>query len=194
MRILLYGVLALIVLAVGGALVAPSLIDWNPFKRDLALEVKAATGREVDIAGNLDLALLPSPHLVADGVRLANAPGAAVPDMARIKSLRVDLRFWPLLAGRLEVETLRLVKPIIELERLAAGRVNWDFSPPPATGRPTRETGMALDIGRLIVEGGTVTWRDTGAKQLERAEKVNAEVTAASLSGPYRVTGRLVVR
>jgi uncharacterized protein involved in outer membrane biogenesis len=194
MRILLYGVLGLLVLAVGGALVAPSLIDWNPFKRDLALEVKAATGREVEIAGNLDLALLPSPHLVADGVRLANAPGAAVPDMARIKSLRVDVRFWPLLAGRIEVKTLRLVQPAIELERLANGRVNWDFSSPPTIGRPERETGMALDIGRLIVEGGTVTWRDTPARQVERAEKVDAEVTATSLSGPFRVNGRLVAR
>jgi uncharacterized protein involved in outer membrane biogenesis len=194
MRILLYGVLGLVVVAVGGALVAPSLIDWNPFKRDFALEVKAATGREVEIAGNLDLALLPSPHLVADGVRLANASGAAGPDMARIKSLRVDLRFWPLLTGRIEVETLRLVQPTIELERMADGRVNWDFSSPPAAGRPARETGMAFDIGRLVVEGGTVIWRDAVAKNAERAEKVDAEVTATSLSGPFRVAGRLMAR
>ena len=93
MRILLYGVVGFFVMAVGGVLVVPSLIDWNPFKRDLALEVKAATGREMEIAGNLDLALLPAPHLVADGVRIVNALGAVVVDMARIKSLRVDVRF-----------------------------------------------------------------------------------------------------
>ena len=165
MRTLLYGLLGLIVLAVAGVLIAPSLIDWNPFKRDLALEVKAATGRDVEISGDFDFAILPSPRLTAEVVRLANAPGAAAPDMARIKSLRADLRFWPLLAGRIEVETLRLSEPVIGLERLGNGKPNWEFSAASSVGGAARETAMAFAVDRLVIENGTVTWHDPAAKE-----------------------------
>jgi uncharacterized protein involved in outer membrane biogenesis len=169
--------------------VAPHSIDWNRFKRDIADEVKAATGRDLTISGTLDLALLPTPHLKADGVRLSNLAGAAVLDMARVKSLRIDVRFWPLLSGRIEAATVRLVEPVIELERLTDGRVNWDLAPAQRSSESPADIEFAID--RLVIVDGTAIYRDAAAKQIERADQVNAEISAASLAGPFRVNGKL---
>ena len=70
MRKFLIGLGALVVLLIGAALIAPSLIDWNDYKREITAQVKAATGRDLVIDGDLDLALLPSIRLTVDGVRL----------------------------------------------------------------------------------------------------------------------------
>ena len=45
--------------------------------------------------------------------------------MVRLKSLEVRIRFLPLLKGNIEVESVTLVEPVIELEVLADGRANW---------------------------------------------------------------------
>ena len=58
----LLGLLGALLLAL---LVAPSFIDWNSYTRRLAQEFQARTGHELDIAGELELSMLPAPTLVA---------------------------------------------------------------------------------------------------------------------------------
>ena len=45
-------------------------------------------------------AVLPAPTLTVEGVRLANAPGAASKDKVRVKSVDVRLQLLPLLRCR----------------------------------------------------------------------------------------------
>ena len=207
MRKLLYGLIGLVVIVIGAALIVPSLIDWNGYKSEIAAQVKDATGRDLTIGGDLDLGVLPSPHLLAADVRLANAPGASSPDMARLKTLEVDVRLMPLLSGRVEVASVRLVEPVIELEKMADGRVNWQFAPPPAvgagagapappSGQPEanaagRPPGAGIQLDDIRIEGGTVIYRDRTSGTVERVEKIDARLSAASLSGPFRVNGTL---
>lgn len=60
-------------------------------------------------------------------LRLANAPGATAPDMLRIATLSAAIDPWPLLRGVLRYRMLRVEKPVIILERDAAGIGNWKF-------------------------------------------------------------------
>jgi len=141
MRKVLIGLAGAVVLLVAAALIVPGMIDWNGYKSQIAAQVKAATGRDLAIGGNLDLAVLPSPHLSAADVRFASIPGATEPAMVRLRTLDVQVRFLPLLGGRIEVASVTLVEPIIVLERLADGRENWILGPPAAApGAPTTST------------------------------------------------------
>ena len=196
------GLVGLVVLLLAAALIAPSFIDWNQYKDEIAAQVKAATGREIVIAGDIDLALLPVPTLSVEDLRLVNVPGAAVPDMVRVASLRVRVALMPLLEGRIQVATVVLVEPVIELEILADGRSNWQLAPSAeaeaaAPGEAAAETaGPPVEVGldSFTIENGTVVYRDTAAGTVEKVERLNAEITAESLTGPFRADGELVAR
>ena len=125
MRKLVYGLIAVVALLAAAALVLPSLIDWNTWKPELSAKVKEVSGRTLEVRGDLNAGVLPSLHLAAHDVRLSNAPGARSADMATLRTLKVDVRLAPLLKGRIEVAGIELVQPVIELERLAGGRMNW---------------------------------------------------------------------
>ena len=125
MRKLVYGLLAVVALLAAAALVLPSLIDWNAWKPEFSAKVKEVSGRTLEVRGDLNAGVLPSLHLAAHDVRLSNAPGARSADMATLRTLKVNVRLAPLLKGRIEVAGIELVQPVIELERLAGGRMNW---------------------------------------------------------------------
>src|SRR5215468_10018348 len=126
---LLIGVGVIVLLLVLAVAIGPRLVDWNAYKPRVAAAVRNATGRDLAIEGNVSLSLLPTPTLSVAGVRLANMPGAATPDMARLKSLDISVALMPLLGGTIKVTKVTLVDPVILLERLPDGRANWQFTP-----------------------------------------------------------------
>ncbi len=210
--IVLGAILSLLILAV---LVGPLLIDWNAFKPRLAEAVESATGRQLQIEGDLSLSLLPTPTLSAAGARLSNVEGGSEPTMVSIDTLEVQVALAPLLGGDLQVESLVLVEPTILLERLADGRVNWELSPaaPSAPGRgggdgepaaPDAETGgdtggeggtpLSVTLERVVVEDGSLIYRDAVAGTTERLEALDATLRAESLRGPFLLEGRGRVR
>lgn len=212
MRKFVIAVAALLVLLVGAALVVPGMIDWNDYKGEITERVKAATGRQLSIDGDLELSLLPAPRFAVNKVRLAGIAGAGARDMAQLKSLGVRIRFAPLLRGRVEVESITLVDPVIRLEKLADGRVNWEFAPPekakPVSGyqptqrrkqpeKPTLPVAVDLDaisFDNVRILNGTLAYSDSGSGTAERIERFNAEISARSLAGPFRIKGSLRAR
>ncbi|MCB2100016.1 MAG: AsmA family protein, partial [Rhodobacterales bacterium] len=207
MKKVLVGVLVLVVLLAGGLLVAPSFVDWNAYRGEIAEQAKAHTGRTMDIGGDISLSLLPTPGLTVDDVRLANAPGAQAADFVRLKSLRVQVALAPLIRGEVQVTQIRLIDPVIELEMMADGRPNWELTPPEAAAEPTpsapsdgaaggEPSGAAPDVrlDSFVIENGVLVYRDAAAGTEERVEALNARIRAASLAGPFESAGSLIVR
>lgn len=223
MRILLIVLGAIVALLILGVLVGPLLVDWNAFRPRLAAAVEEATGRRLDIEGDLSLSLLPTPTLSAGGARLANVPGGSEPTMVSLDTLEVQVALAPLLGGELQVESLVLVEPTILLERLPDGRTNWDFAPAPepAEGQPPGREGTAdggtadgtgdrgtgdggtggggpgapeISLERVRVEDGTLIYRDAVAGTEERLEALDATLTAQSLRGPFQLEGEARAR
>ena len=146
MRRFLIGITAVLGLALVAILVVPSFLDWNAYKSVIAESVREATGRDLRIDGDVDLALLPTPRLAVGGLRLANFSGASTPDMVRLKSLRASVVWSALLEGRIEIDSVTLVEPEIDLEILADGRANWSFAAPGANAS-VGQAGSASPAG-----------------------------------------------
>ncbi|HEY2891875.1 MAG TPA: AsmA family protein, partial [Dongiaceae bacterium] len=198
---ILIGVFALIVLLVAAIAVGPRFVNWNSYKGKVAEEVRAATGRDLAIDGDMSLSLLPSPALSVSGVRLANLPGGSAPDMARLKSLEVHVALVPLLSGKIQVTSVTLVEPVVLLERLASGEANWQFAPPPAPGTTSGTAGSGspsatapsgpaaqISVDNFTIENGTVLYRAGGIEQ--KLEGLDATVVMRSLTGPFTATGQ----
>ncbi len=216
MKKILFGVVGLVGVLVAAVLIGPGLIDWNDYREQIAARAKALTGRTLVIGGDIRITLLPAPALVVNDVALVNLEGAATTDMVRLKSLEIRIALGPLLAGKFEVETVKLVEPVIELEILGDGRRNWDFTakraPEPAAATAADEAGKegkegkegdqatsggfqpSVRLDNFTIENGVLVFRDSRKGTVERVAEINARLAARSLDGPFESSGRLVAR
>ncbi|MEE8517063.1 MAG: AsmA family protein [Alphaproteobacteria bacterium] len=205
MRKFLYGIAGAIVIAVAVGLIAPSLIDWNAYKDNITRALNRVTGRVVVIQGDIDFAVLPAPKLTVGAARLANLEGAKAKDMVRLKYLDVRVALLPLLSGRIEIKSIGLVEPVIELEILADGRNNWDFggaapaapakdgAGPGSEDKVSRMLGQlaGIRLDRLVIVNGTITFRNSAERTVKRVEKLNLNISAKSLMGPLEAAGKM---
>jgi uncharacterized protein involved in outer membrane biogenesis len=183
MRKLLYGLIGVVVLAVAAVFILPSLIDLRALVQPVLQTVKEQTGREVKI-GSVGLSLLPPSASVGD-LAVANIPGAANPDMLRVKSVQVRIGLLALLSGRIEVSSIAIIDPVVAIETLKDGRSSLDF-PKGQQAASGRETEVKLE--QIEVRNGLVILRDAVGGE-RRIEAIQATASAYSLSGPFRVKG-----
>lgn len=115
----------IVVLLVAAALIVPRLIDVNQYHGQIQSQLEKRLGRQVTL-GNMGLRLFPpafdveNPTIAEDPLFATNRPFATADKLA------VSVEFWPLLHKQLEVKSLELVHPHIELVRNAQGV--WNFA------------------------------------------------------------------
>jgi len=203
---LLIGLVATGVLLVAAILIAPSFIDWNAHKQQISAFVRDTTGRELTIRGDIDVTILPSPALRVEDVRLASVKGAVSPEMVRLPEARISFAFAPLLEGRLAA-VVTLIRPVVNLEKLPDGRVNWDFSVagdsaqggstpgtgPDAAGEASSGVPFDVKLDSFRIENGMASYHDVASGAVERIEKLNSEISFDSLNGPFRIDGTATV-
>lgn len=191
-RVLLI-LVGLIVLVVAAALVAPSFIDWNQYKGEIAGAVERATGRTLVMSGDLSLSVLPTPRVSAVGVRLSSAGGDD--DFLTLRALDVQVALWPLLRGEIQVISVRLVEPEFFLAVAEDGTANWQFDTGPATPADEPGTTAPISVERVVVANGALNYVDATTGHAKRIEAITATFTADDLvQGPYAAEGSFSVR
>ena len=106
------------------------LFDWNWFKGPIEGAASAALGRDVEIAGELDVDLSMTPTITLEQVRIANAAWGSRPHMLAVPRLAFALDLSQLLRGAIELPFLRVQEPDLLLETNRQGEANWQFGPP----------------------------------------------------------------
>lgn len=125
---ILLGILAVIVVIIGGGAIYVSTLDFNSYKGEIQEEVKKATGRDLVIAGDIGLELSLTPRLTVSGVRFQNASWGSKPDMVSVGALDVVVALMPLLSSKVEVQRVVLKDVELLLETDKAGKGNWDIA------------------------------------------------------------------
>lgn len=200
MKKLLISVSAATLLAVGAPMVLPRLVNWNDYREELSRRVGEAAGRAVVFDGDLGLRLLPAPALTAADVRIKAPAGFSRADMATLKRLEVRIALWPLLTGRVQVESIVAVAPHITVETDATGKVNWRAAPGeiPAAGAALGERigplAQALSFDQIVLENGRLEIIDHRSGLGETLDKIDLRVVAGSLTGPFQAGGGLSLR
>ena len=175
------GLTALVLLAVA---VAVATFDPRTLVGPVQARVKAATGRDLTIAGPIDLKLSLEPRIVVSDVSLGNAPWGSAPQMVHARRVEARVALLPLASRRFEVVELALVEPVIALETDAHGRGNWVFGATPAApvSQPAGAAAEALagagafGIANIAVDNGALTFRDgvTGQTTHVTIERLSA--------------------
>src|SRR5262245_26583882 len=116
--------IAVVVLAVA-ALVAPRFIDVNRYHDRIQAELSTKLGRQVSL-GHMQLSLLPLSFRV-DQLSIADDPKfQSARPFAVASQVSVSPMFWKLVHGDVEVRSLELKQPQVELVRDQQG--TWNFS------------------------------------------------------------------
>jgi len=200
--------LAIVVVAVIVVLaIAPFVIPTETYKNQIAKRVEAATGRQMTIAGDIGLSLLPRTQLTVGEVSFANADWAERDTMAELQALTVRVNPWSLFSGEVDIERFVLEKPIIHLAVSPDGKPNWVFGeaapadageqPEPAADGAAGEGGSPLaDLSLRDVQlvDGTVTYTDMAAGTEQTLDAVNLALALETLDAPFAAEGSVTWR
>ena len=198
---ILGGVAVLVVaVAVAGVAILKSM-DFDTYRGLIAEQVKAATGRELVIAGPLKLEIGLTPALAVERVAFANAPWGSRKDMLVLKRLAAEVRLLPLLKGEVQVNRLVLDGLDVLLEVDGQGRANWELAPGAASARPDRRP-LPL-FNKIDVRGARLAYRDARDGTVhdlavnsatlagkDAASPIDATLKAVHNSRPVSVTAR----
>lgn len=163
---ILLGLLAVVVIVVGGVAIYVSTLDFNSYKGEIREAVKEATGRDLEIAGDLELELSFTPRLRVKGVRFQNAAWGSKPDMVSIGELDVVVALLPLLSENIEIRRVVLndVEALLETDK--AGTGNWDIAGDQRSSVADKDrSGGEMDhaapsVGEILLSNIVLTYRD----------------------------------
>lgn len=196
-------VAGIIVLLIAVVVAVPMLIPNHVYKERVVALVKAQTGRDLTIGGDVGLSFFPNLAVKVEDVDLSNAPWGKDKSMASMKELRAAIKIMPLFKGEVEIGSFVLVDPIIHLEVKADGTPNWQFNagatptPAPTTTDAASSEGSAgsslnqIRLGEVSIKNGSATYRNAQSGQSLAFEAVNLDLSLPGLDDPFDANGTL---
>ena len=164
--------LLLLVLLSGGLFLYLKNMDFNTYKPLLKQMVMEATGRNMEIDGDVELNLSLHPFLTIDGLHLANADNGSRANMVTVERMEVQLSLLPLLDGKVEVDKVVLVGPDVLVETLPAGADNWTFetetdqseiTDAAPAAQSSDESILMPQVRRILIRDAQIIYRDRAA-------------------------------
>jgi uncharacterized protein involved in outer membrane biogenesis len=182
-------------LAVIGGVVALKSIDLNKYKPMIAEQAKAATGRELVIAGALDLKISLSPAVVVEGVSFANAAWGSRPEMVKIKRFEAEVGLLALLSGGVHVKRIVLIEPDILIETDAKGHGNFVFDAKKEEKKePEKKDAKAgagglppIAVEEVRIEKALFTYKDGVAKKTTQLALDHLSIKGKNMDSPLDI-------
>jgi uncharacterized protein involved in outer membrane biogenesis len=186
---LLIGVFALGLLLVAGAALFISQVDPNEYRGVIADAVEHATGRKLQLGGDLHIKFLPVPSVQANDVSFANAPWASQPYMLRAKRVRADVAWLPLLEGKLVIRRFDAMEPQVYLQTDADGKGNWQLDGAGESGTDTQRSSgdLMIFVNELRIENASLSYVDG------RTGRTTDLAVAELVAGRERLSKRVAI-
>ena len=181
MRALKWVGLAVLVLLT--ALVLFVSFGLGTLKGPITKAVTSASGRELIIDGDFKAVWSwVHPRFRAEKVRYANPEWADEDWMFQADAVEVSIRLLPLLAGRVVLPEVHLVRPDIDLEIDEEGRKNWIME-----RDQQKEGGSRISLQLLTFDHGRLRFADAGRDiDLENQLSTDADGVAFESKGKYK--------
>lgn len=181
-------VIALLVLIVLAIIILPNIVDPNDYRDEIATLVKDNTGRDLKLDGNLELSVFPWLGIKTEGVSLSQ-PDGIDGNMVSVDSAQLRLKLMPLLGKRVEVDTIILTKPQVNLITLKSGLDSFSGLTGDETATPAEEAeteasssgSVSLAVQGIEITDGLVVIDDRKADS--RMELSNLSLVTGNLLG-----------
>ncbi|WP_111733478.1 AsmA family protein [Roseovarius amoyensis] len=205
----LIGLLLIVaVVAVGSLLLMPG----DRIAKVAAQQISRLTGREVTMQGDTRVSFWPVLGVATGPVSVANAEWGQGGSMFTAESLKIGVEPQVLWGGDIRITGLEATDPVINLERAADGRVNWELgvegvapsgqAAPDAA--PAQSEALALTLDRALITNASFRYTDHGTGKLtemtgmdfdlrwpEYRGRASFDITLRPAGEPVRITGHL---
>ncbi len=194
-----FGGIAGLLLAAIAAVVL--LFDPNDYRDQLAAAVESETGRTFTLSGDIGWSLFPRLSIDLGAVRLGSGTGFPDRPLVSAEGLSAGLAVMPLFAGHIELETLELRRPTINLIRNAEGVGNWQLDRnggQTATGSggmtPPPEWLAGLSLGGIDLSDGRIRYEDQTTGDVLTADPINLDLGAVTIGQATSLTLEALIR
>lgn len=165
--------------------IIPSLVNVDPIADKIGKQVQDLTG-EPFVRGEATISLLRGGKLIFEGVAIRNPPGMTTNYFMKAQQLVVNISLLDLLFKEApKPESIEVIAPQFELERIDADRNNWSF-----LHRPRDESAAPDDMTIHIVDA-EVIYTDQQAGVVHKLTALGGEMNitlgqlAMNLAGRY---------
>ncbi|SDW68804.1 AsmA protein [Ruegeria halocynthiae] len=169
----LFRILFILVAAFGLVIGALLLMPGDKLAAILAEQVKAQTGRDLELSGDVKLSFWPVLGMETGPVTFGNAPWAGPEPMLSAQSLAVGVDASALLSGDIRIKRVLADNPVLRLER-ADGRGNWELHQP-GNSSETGSSAQTVDsrpitLERLELTNARLIYLENGAVSMDFAD------------------------
>jgi AsmA protein len=168
------------------------LIPASAVRDAVKKEIQNVTGLDPTLHGGISVSLFPHASVTFHDVLLGEDRGA-LPAVAA-DEMTARLRYFPLLAGRIEIADVTLERPTLNVMMSANGGSNWTglaASLAHAVEPNPSRSGSFSEIG---IHDGVVMVRNAEKRLTERLDNVDFQVAWPSISRSFAATGSFVWR
>jgi AsmA protein len=174
LKISIYMVLGLLVLAVAAVAIFAATFDPNKYKADIERIAKEKTGRTLQIKGPLEMAFYPSLGAKVAGVSFSER--GSEQQFLSLDSAHASVALWPLLRGEVTVDRVRVSGFKAQVVKGKDGKFNFqDLLEPQPGQKPAEKTDekkgeakgapVAFDIAGVTLERAAVSYKDMNSGQ-----------------------------
>ncbi|WP_117192538.1 AsmA family protein [Rhizobium terrae] len=171
----------LVVVALFSALLAPFFVDWSSFRVGFEDQASRILGKKVSVHGSVDARILPFPSVTLHDVRVgADTDGQPLVQVAQFS---MDMELAPFLSGEARIFDMRIEQPKARIRILKDGTLDW------MRGGRASIPARTVVIEDVHVSGGEIDVIDEQSGRSRKLTAVSADLSAASLRGPWRGEG-----
>ena len=176
----LIGIVVLVVVLAAATVAFVASFDANRYKPEIEKAALDLTGRALQIDGNLSLSIFPNLALTVPHLTLSERGSTQA--FASLEHARVSVALLPLLAGRVEADTVSLVGLHATIRRHADGSTSVDDltaaskTGPQAPAQGTRAPLPTLELGGLDIVDAAITLHDESDNSNLALSQVNLKI------------------
>jgi AsmA protein len=179
---------ALLVGVFGALAVVSFLIPKDQVREAVQSEIRAATGLNPLLRGDVSVSLFPYGQVTLSDVALGEGPGEPPLQATRLVA---RLSFLPLLLGRIDIADITLAEPRIVVTVDESGRSNW--------ARLASSLGRAAEpespsFSEIRINGGTVIVKDNYRGIHEQLSGADLSLAWPAISRSFAITGSALYR
>jgi AsmA protein len=179
---------ALLGLVLIGLIATSWLINRDALRQAVGAQIRAVTGLDLVVKGNIDVSVFPGSYVSFHDVGLRGG-GTTDPALA-VDVLTANLRLLPLLLQRFEIADVMMLRPQIIVTRSADGESNW--TPFIQTIARTMKPGAdnQLSFSEIRIQDGILAYEDAVNHVSEKLGDIDLSLAWPSISRSFAATGQ----
>jgi len=181
-------IVALAAVGIGALVILPFLMPADAVREAVKAEIRAVTGLDPVLRGGTSVSLFPTGAVSFDDVMLGdNRTGAPALTAEHVVA---RLRFFPFLAGRIEIADVSLVRPTIAIIFNADHSSNWSGHIETLARNLKPGPDRPASFSEIRITDGTIILRDEAYEIVETLANVEMALAWPSISRSFAATGR----